>query len=86
MLDKVTFDPNGPALPVELLLKPAVLGYRIGEIFIPYRDRIGVTTLGKWESTIWTFRRIFRLFPARFQSRARRATSEPSLRDEEPQV
>lgn len=67
MLDQVTFDPNGPALPVELLLKPALSGYRIGEIFIPYRDRIGVTTLGKWESTIWTFRRIFRLFPARFQ-------------------
>lgn len=67
LLENVTFDPNGPALPVELLLKPALCGYRIAEIFIPYNDRIGVTTLGKWESTVWTFRRIFRLFPARFQ-------------------
>lgn len=70
MLAKMAFDPSGPALPVELLLKPALAGYRVKEVFIPYRDRIGVTTLGKWESAVWTFRRIFRLFPARFQSSA----------------
>jgi len=68
MLEKIIFDPNGPALPVDLLLKPALLGYRISEVFIPYNDRIGVTTLKKWESTIWTFRRIFRLFPLRFST------------------
>jgi glycosyltransferase involved in cell wall biosynthesis len=79
MLEKMTFDPDGPALPVDLLFKPALAGYRIAEIFIPYRDRIGVTTLRKWESTIWTFRRIFRLFPTRFQRTAR------SLTKEEPQ-
>ncbi|MBY0508149.1 MAG: glycosyltransferase family 2 protein [Bryobacteraceae bacterium] len=67
MLDKVTFDPSGPALPVELMLKPALAGYRLAEVFIPYRDRIGVTTLGRWESTLWTFRRIFRLFWIRWQ-------------------
>ena len=78
MLEKVTFDPNGPALPVELLLKPALLGYRISEVFIPYNDRIGVTTLNKWESTIWTFRRIFRLFPLRFSGAARRSGPEHS--------
>ena len=37
--------PNGPALPVDLLLKPALLGYRISEVFIPYGERIGETTL-----------------------------------------
>ncbi len=78
MLEKITFDPNGPALPVDLLLKPALLGYRISEIFIPYNDRIGVTTLKKWESTIWTFRRIFRLFPLRFSAAARRVAPEQS--------
>ena len=72
MLEKVTFDPNGPALPVELMLKPALLGYRIAEVFIPYRDRIGVTTLNKWESTVWTFRRIFRLLPLRFSGSSER--------------
>jgi glycosyltransferase involved in cell wall biosynthesis len=83
MLDRMVFDPNGPALPVELMLKPALAGYRLGEIFIPYRDRIGETTLRKWESTIWTFRRIFRLFPSRFQNRA--AGMPPSTK-QEPQI
>jgi hypothetical protein len=70
MLDRMVFDPNGPALPVDLMLKPALAGYRLAEVFIPYRIRIGETTLRKWESTVWTFRRIFRLLPVRFQSRA----------------
>ena len=70
----VTFDAAGPALPVELLLKPALLGYRMAEIFIPYRERIGATTLRRWESTVWTLKRIFRLLPLRFQSHCRERT------------
>lgn len=66
IIQKVSFDPSGPALPVELLLKPALVGFRVKEIFIPYRDRIGVTTLQKWTSTVWTFRRILRLIPMLF--------------------
>jgi hypothetical protein len=58
--------PNCPALPGELLLKPALAGYRVSEVFIPYADRIGATTLNRWASTIWTFRRILRLVPVRF--------------------
>ncbi len=61
VIERVKVDPNGPALPVELLLKPALLGFRIAEIFIPYGERIGETTLRRWDSTVWTFRRIFRL-------------------------
>ena len=61
VIERVKVDPNGPALPVELLLKPALLGFRIEEIFIPYGERIGETTLRRWDSTVWTFRRIFRL-------------------------
>jgi len=68
IIQRVDFDPNGPALPVELLLKPALLGYRVREVFIPYKDRIGVTTLNKWESTVWTFKRILRLLPLRFSN------------------
>jgi hypothetical protein len=37
------------------------MGFRIREIFIPYGERIGDTTLHRWSSTVWTFRRIFRL-------------------------
>lgn len=65
IIERVEVDPNGPALPVELLLKPALLGYRVREIFIPYGERIGQTTLHRWSSTVWTFRRIFRLALAR---------------------
>ena len=61
LIRQVDVDPNGPALPVELLLKPALQGFRIHEVFIPYGERIGETTLQRWSSTLWTFRRIFRL-------------------------
>jgi glycosyltransferase involved in cell wall biosynthesis len=61
IIEQVEVDPNGPALPVELLLKPALQGFRIREVFIPYGERLGQTTLNRWSSTVWTFRRIFRL-------------------------
>jgi glycosyltransferase involved in cell wall biosynthesis len=61
IIERVDVDPNGPALPVELLLKPALAGFRMREIFIPYGERIGVTTLNRFDSTVWTFRRILRL-------------------------
>jgi hypothetical protein len=66
MIRRVEVDPNGPALPVDLLLKPALQGFRIREVFIPYGERIGETTLQRWTSTLWTFRRIFRLALSRF--------------------
>jgi glycosyltransferase involved in cell wall biosynthesis len=65
---EVEFDPSGPALPVELLLKPVLQGFRMREIFIPYGERIGETTLHRWSSTVWTFRRILRLVPVRFSA------------------
>jgi len=61
IIERVEFDPNGPALPVDLLLKPALLGFQVREIFIPYGERIGETTLRRFTSTLWTFRRILRL-------------------------
>jgi glycosyltransferase involved in cell wall biosynthesis len=61
IIERIEFDPNGPALPVDLLLKPALLGFQVREIFIPYGERIGETTLQRFSSTLWTFRRILRL-------------------------
>jgi len=75
VIHDVEFDPNGPALPVELLLKPALQGFRLCEVFIPYGQRIGETTLQRWSSTVWTFRRIFRLAIFRFSSLRKRAYS-----------
>ena len=70
IIERVDVDPNGPALPVELLLKPALAGFRVREIFIPYGERIGVTTLRRFDSTIWTFRRILRLAFSRMSALA----------------
>jgi len=41
MIEKVTWDPHGPALPVDMLIIPYLMGYRVAEIPIEYRDRIG---------------------------------------------
>jgi glycosyltransferase involved in cell wall biosynthesis len=61
LLRGVDFDEKGPALPVELLIKPARLGYRVIEVPISYGVRIGDTTLDRFDSTVWTFRRILRM-------------------------
>jgi hypothetical protein len=51
---------------VELLLKPVLQGFSFQEVFIPYGERIGETTLQRWSSAVWTFRRILRLAFFRF--------------------
>ncbi len=66
VIQEVEFDPNGPALPVDLLLKPVLEGFHLREVFIPYGERIGDTTLQRWSSTVWTLRRILRLAVSRF--------------------
>jgi glycosyltransferase involved in cell wall biosynthesis len=82
LIQDVEFDPSGPALPVELLLKPALEGFRLREVYIPYGERIGETTLQRWSSTVWTFRRIFRLALSRFfASPKRNLTKNTSLAD-----
>ena len=60
MIDKVKWDPNGPALPVDMLVIPYRMGFRVKEIPIEYRDRIGASTLQRWKSTLWTFKRLWR--------------------------
>ncbi|MGH9422871.1 MAG: glycosyltransferase [Thermoanaerobaculia bacterium] len=60
MIENVVWDPNGPALPVDMMVIPYRMGYRVGEIPIEYRDRIGASTLQRWKSTVWTFKRLWR--------------------------
>jgi hypothetical protein len=60
MLRGVYVEEKGLALPVELLIVPARRGYRTLDVNIAYFDRIGATTLNRWDSTVWTFRRIAR--------------------------
>jgi len=59
LIDSVEWDPNGPALPVDMLILPYRLGYRVTEVPIEYRQRIGETTLRRFRSTLWTFRRLW---------------------------
>ncbi len=49
---------QGAALPVALLLVPARHGYRVQDVPIDYFERVGTTTLNRWDSTKWTFKRI----------------------------
>ena len=65
MLEQIRWDPHGPALPVDLLLRPYRAGFRVTEIPIDYRERIGSTTLHRFSSTLWTFRRLLRLVGSR---------------------
>jgi glycosyltransferase involved in cell wall biosynthesis len=60
MIDQVSWDPNGPALPVDMLIIPHRRGYRVAEIPIEYRERIGASTLQRFRSTLWTFKRLWR--------------------------
>lgn len=58
MLDQLTFQAKGAALPVELLLKPMQLGFKVYTVFIDYRERIGVSTMQPLSSAWWTLKRI----------------------------
>ena len=61
MLDALTFQAKGAALPVELLLKPIKLGYKVHHTFIDYYERIGQSTLQPLDSAWWTLKRILRV-------------------------
>jgi hypothetical protein len=58
MLRAMEVPEAGSALPVELLLAPVRHGYRVDDVHIDYLNRIGTTTLDRWNSTVWTFLRI----------------------------
>ena len=58
LIDALTYEVNGAALPVELLLRPIKMGKRLKVVFIEYRERIGQTTMRPLQSAWWTLRRI----------------------------
>ena len=59
MIDAVQWNARGPALPVDMLVIPFRRGYRVLDVRIDYRERIGQTTLHRWASTVWTFKRLW---------------------------
>lgn len=60
MIDAVQWNEKGPALPVDMLVIPYRRGFRVTEVEIDYRERIGQTTLHRWSSTMWTLKRLWK--------------------------
>ena len=58
LFEEMTYNANGAALPVELLLKPIQMGRRVKVVHIDYRERIGTSTMNPLPSAWWTLRRI----------------------------
>ncbi|MFH2126163.1 MAG: glycosyltransferase family 2 protein [Pseudomonadota bacterium] len=61
LFNEMTFEANGSALPVELLLKPMAHGKKLKVIFIPYDERTGESTLDPLKSAWWTLKRILKV-------------------------
>lgn len=72
MLNTLHFNAKGAALPVELLLKPIRLGYKVHVVFIDYHERIGQSKMQPLTSAWWTLKRILQV---RLQSRTRNHVS-----------
>ena len=60
VLHAFDWDFAGLAFPVDLLLWPALAGYRVTELPIAYTERIGETKLRRWVSGRATMRRLLR--------------------------
>ena len=58
MIEQLTYNAKGAALPVELLLRPLKRGFKLKVIFIEYKERIGASTMRPLESAWWTLKRI----------------------------
>lgn len=58
LLNNLRYTTNGDALPVELLLRPIREGRKVKVIGIPYRIRIGESTMNPIRSAWWTVKRI----------------------------
>jgi glycosyltransferase involved in cell wall biosynthesis len=58
MIQNIHYNAKGAALPVELLLRPLKEGYKVGTVYIDYRERVGTSTMRPLESAWWTLKRI----------------------------
>ncbi len=70
MIDELDFLPKGAALPVELLLLPIKLGYKVTTHFIAYYDRLGVSTMNPFDTCKWTAWRIWRVWAGKHSRKA----------------
>lgn len=55
---RISANPVGVSLPVELLLRPIRMGMKVRIIFIPYRERVGQSKMRPLQAAYWTVKRI----------------------------
>ena len=61
MIDGLYFAADGAALPVELLLKPIICGYKVHSVFIDYQERVGQSKMRPFSTVWWTLKRIINM-------------------------
>jgi glycosyltransferase involved in cell wall biosynthesis len=61
LIHSLRYNNRGPALPVELLLRPLKEGYRVKTAYIDYHQRIGASKMRPLQSAWWTIKRIMRV-------------------------
>ncbi len=61
ILTEIEYNPNGPSLPVELLLAFYKRRFKVKTINIDYFERIGKSKMMPFETSIWTIKRIFKV-------------------------
>jgi len=71
VLHAIDWDYGYDAFPIDLIFIPAMLGFRVIELPITYRERVGETTLRRWSSGKASLRRLGR------SRRAMRAALHP---------
>jgi glycosyltransferase involved in cell wall biosynthesis len=60
VLRSFAWDYSGLAFPVDLILWPALAGFQVTEVPIDYAERLGETTLHRWDSGRATLKRLLR--------------------------
>jgi hypothetical protein len=60
VLKKIPYKIEGVSLPVELILWPIRLGFKVCIVDIDYKERIGVSKLEPIKAAYWTLIRILR--------------------------
>jgi glycosyltransferase involved in cell wall biosynthesis len=58
LIQELRYNPQGAALPVELLTRPIKHGKKVKIVYIDYHERIGQSTMRPLQSAWWTLRRL----------------------------
>jgi len=84
IIERVQWNPRGPALPVDMIVIPFRMGFKVEEIAIDYRERVGTTTLNRWQSTVWTFKRLWNARKMKWSDARPRASAPGDGRRSKP--